>query len=223
MSGKVSSEHVLHGLRGKAASGDLDLDWLEEVKARKVVCMRCHGVRSMGEPLDIVIRGAPPKATKVFVPIVEHSIIERRLLDIIGWDVVGPAVVISRLFDGSGKEYGEFCVIRPRQWICIRANRVGVDSGPLHCPQCGRCFGTIWGNRRVYVVRTSLGEGPLWASNLHSLLVDEEVYQRLRTHRWRRLIFDRIPIVDKPRDGLPEHIEHYVPVTGGGVDWFFDK
>lgn len=214
----------LFGVRNKADEAVfVSRDWMEEAEASGRICRRCDGILGDDSPLDIVIKGPPPRATESCVRIAEHDVVERRMLDVIGWDVVERAAVVSRLLDESGKEYGDFCVIRPRHWTCIRASRLHVGRNPLHCPQCGRCLGALWGHRRVYVVQSSLGEGPLWAANGYPLLVDEGLHQRLRAHRWRHLVFDRIPIVDKPRDGLPEHIEHYVPVTRDGVDWFFDK
>lgn len=192
------------------------MDWLEEVERDGRVCRRCGGPMDNCGPLDIVVRMPPPRATELSVRIAEHDVVERRLLDAVGWDIVDRAAVVSRLLDESGREYGDYCVVHPRRWTSTRARQVIDDQGLMYCPLCGRCLGAALGPGRLYVVRSSLGEGPLWTSDLHSLLVDEAVHQRLRSHRWRNLIFDRIPIVDQPRDGLPEHIEHYVPVAPGG-------
>jgi hypothetical protein len=35
------------------------------------------------------------------------------------------------------------------------------------------------------------------------LVVTEKVFQRVTVNRWTRLSFDKLPVLDPPKDGLP--------------------
>jgi len=54
-----------------------------------------------------------------------------------------------------------------------------------------------------YLVRTRFSPVPISESNIHQLVVSEEVLDRIDLKRWKHLGIDELPIVNSPRDGRP--------------------
>ena len=69
------------------------------------------------------------------------------------------------------------------------------------CDVCGQLVYNPMG--RWYVLSSELGDLPLYLDRSAAIIVNENLYQRLKRRRWKKVDIRKLTVLDKPRDGFP--------------------
>jgi hypothetical protein len=106
-------------------------------------------------------------------------------------------LLLGAVFDGFGERMDGWSTVKARRRVIVRGSR---NAKTRVCPSCGWRFYSAAGARYLY---PSPPEGALvLESNLCGLVVSERLFSEMALVRGRGFGFERLPVVDSPRDGL---------------------
>jgi len=127
------------------------------------------------------------------------------LLEALG-DAVDKYLTLADVFDSSGKKLNAYRSIGAHKILEIRGDRT---SDRVFCPQCHRFQYSPLGKK--YLLRASLTGQPLYYAHFGPLVVNEELYDKLRGRRWPKLRIRELSVREEPLDGLPIDLSQVKP------------
>lgn len=135
--------------------------------------------------------------------------------------IFGPAILFARLdlLEALGKDFDKFIslgklyyrsgeILKQYRTIgaCDPLQIRGEPNSKRHfCSQCETFRYYALGN--LYILKKDLTGQPLYYETQGGFVVNEEIRQHLRSRHWDKLYIDEIPVLDKPKDGLPEDLK----------------
>ena len=150
----------------------------------KAVDVRLQDRRPRDKPLNFVYGEGVP-------------LVHRELLELIDADIVSRDLYIGRVFGKGGRVVDDWVTARGRRRVVLR----GIDdAGFRTCDNCGRMLYGAQGKRFLFPAPPA--DATIYGTHLAGFVIPLEICARLRAKRWRRLHFEKLPILDPPPDGL---------------------
>lgn len=182
---------------------DENQKWFEEFR-QKHQCRSCGRLarecRQRGT--DVRIMGRPARSALFAV----HTAI-----GIGGWeflnlfeDEFSRHFVMGHVLNSRAQYIPDLVTFVPHRPILIRSS----EPEYRFCAECAR-FVYSPSAGRSYVLRSSLQEKHVYGLDGSGLIVTREFRQRIEPRRWKSLIIEELPVLDRPLDGIDEFPEDY--------------
>ena len=188
--------HSLDILSMAIAAGELaENSWL---------CKECRYPKRNVGVVDVTLQeSANADETVTAVAAFGVPVIKRLFLDTLG-NTLLHELFIGRVFVEDKGEDTDWATVRCKDRLIVR--------GESHvawrvCPECNRNIYFAMGDRYLYP-GPSLG-CDIFESDLCGLILSEKVYSGINFEKWPELVVEQLPVLDTPRDGLPELIASY--------------
>jgi hypothetical protein len=143
---------------------------------------------------------------------VPYGFVDRILVDYLREDlleILSPEIAnhltFGRVMHTSHGELTSLTTIWSPRRVRIRA---GKKSDCWQCEECGQ---VIYNPRGYwYVLASDLTDAPLFFAK-GGIIVNEELYQRLKGCHWKKVDIRKLTVLDKPRDGFPADLSTITP------------
>jgi len=193
----------LYRIHTKSRSCDADKFWLKEFCANHV----CPGYgcgeifpEARKRAIDIRLK-EPPDISAVNVAEPPGVCIARRDFLALFGDEVCKYLKLGRVFLGDNTLLHGFVTFLGDRQILLRGAHNSRSSG--RCKICGQV--RYWPAYPWYIVKDCLRGQPLYESwPLDGLIITEELKARIEKGRWKGIYITKLPVLDEPRDGIPE-------------------
>lgn len=173
-----------------------DKAWLAEAE-RSLLCHSCRAPRHSDRGIDVMIQGKPDKSALNFVPGICVGVGLNHFLQALLPEGPEEFLHLGRLFNSEKEQFVDVATFIGRKSILIRG---GPKSTFRSCPECGRTWYSPVGKR--YVLRRDVDGVPVMDAWFGTLVVIEELVQRIKDKPWKNLVIQELELRDEPTDGL---------------------
>jgi hypothetical protein len=125
------------------------------------------------------------------------GLIHQDLIDCIGPEIVKRDLYLGRVTGDRGNEILEWSTFHGRRGVIIRGSK---DARCRTCDQCSRPVYSAMGKR--YLCPAPPENFTILESDIHGLVVPQDIYERIVVRKWRLLGIEKLPVLDEPLDGL---------------------
>jgi hypothetical protein len=117
-------------------------------------------------------------------------------------------LLLGNVFDANGQRLACFHTLGTDYSLRLRGSK---RSTRQFCKICGQLLYHPLDKR--YVLQSDLRDRPLYYSKrlMSGLLVREDLYARLKPLRFKKLYITKMPVLEKPEDGLPADLSEVTP------------
>lgn len=168
-------------------------------------CQECCTTPNEGRPPDVLkVKEIPSKVSVFSFTTCGFGVIATDLLEAMGNDAAR-GLRLGKLADRKGEVLDGFRTFVAVERIILR----GREQSLHHvCKSCGAMIYTYVPRESPYVTAEQVASRrAIYGIESTGLLVDEELRDRIG-ERWSDLIvFDEVPVLDSPRDGLPARLQ----------------
>lgn len=151
----------------------------------RAVEVMLQGTKIDDPPLNFVYGFGVPVAHKDFLFSFGEDVVRRDLY-------LGPVLL------SGGQLLNDWVTFRGRYRPIIRGRK---NVAYRQCGECGRDVYFATGTR--YLCPAPPADAVLYESDLFGLIVPEYLIDVNALRQWRRLVLDKLPVFDIPKDGLP--------------------
>jgi hypothetical protein len=141
---------------------------------------------------------------------VQGVVIDYARLDLL--EILGPAaeeyLTLGKLLDRTGKVIPQYRTLGSFNPLWVRGNRKSANG---FCSQCGELLYFALG--KPYVLRQDLTGQPLYYGTQEGLIVNEALADRIREKHFKKIYVRELPVLERPRDGLPADLRHLTPAS----------
>lgn len=165
-------------------------------------CSGCSHALSKPGSIDAYLAYPPDDAAVNIITGVGIGYAQVSLLEVIGVETMSMPLSLGHLY-AQGERLEDYATFRAEDLLFIRGEQVEGEYGSKFriCPICGRLLYFPMGRR--YIVASDLTSASVYETQLHTLLVDENAYQRLKQKQWKKLGIWKLPVKDiEPKDRL---------------------
>jgi hypothetical protein len=183
------------------APGNVDPRFMsKEAEAKATgVCPDCGAPKPGTAAVDATLQSRPSDECPInFVFGFGLGVARRDFLQSLGGEVVDNCLYIGRVFRQGTGPIADWVTFHGKHRIIVRGSK---HAGVRRCSECAE---------PVYF---SLGKQylcPRPGENIEmfyrvpgGLVITEALVQRIQANRWRELIIRKLPVLDTPRDGIP--------------------
>ncbi len=166
-------------------------DWL---------CTACANPVPAAQSINVKIQEIMPASIPLnFIMGCGVGIAQTEFLIRLGQESVEMDLYLGRVFNPEGSVLKDWVTFRGRHRVIVRGEK---NVGYRRCKDCGQSAYFAMGEHYLY-------PRPPYTASLFDagdggLVVTKDVFQRIRIDDWSLLIADRLPVLDKPKDGLPD-------------------
>jgi hypothetical protein len=162
------------------------------------LCPGCSSVKSGFGAIDVHLQAIPKHSALNFVWGMSIGIIRTDFLEVLGEEHVSRNLKLGRVLDAFGREISGFVTFRGRFRLVIRGDK---RSHYRRCEVCGRHGYSPMG--KWYLLSGFPDDSSIYESQLHGLIVNQEIAERVKQKKWRDLAIVKLPILDSPIDDKP--------------------
>jgi hypothetical protein len=154
--------------------------------------------RPTEDPLDVTVAEWPEDIALSFVARALVNVIRVDLLEALSPEAM-QFLSFGRVFDRSMRLLPDLKTVGSKARFYIRG---GPKSTRHFCNQCGRFLYYPLGP--WYMLESDLDGRPIYhSSTLMGIVVNEDLYDRVRKRKWEKLFVSRLKTRREPLDGLP--------------------
>ena len=180
-------------------------DW-EQTVFGSAICIGCKSPLPTVAYVDVRLETTPHVSPITIVMGLGLGLIQEAFIDALGRAEVERHLSLGRVSDGSGNLVPTLRTFVGKVQTTMRGNK---KSTFRFCDQCGKILYFPIGER--YLLKSEFSESPISESNIHQLVVGEEILDRIDLKRWKRLGIDELPIRDTPLDGRGADLRSVTP------------
>lgn len=182
-------------------NNSLSQDTEDDERARgRTLCVACGKPSDRTKPTDVMIQGARiPSTMMSFIWGSGLIVASHRLLERIPKPLLKAELLLGAVFDGFGERMDGWSTVKARRRVIVRGSR---NAKARVCPSCGWRFYSAAGARYLYPPPPKGSE--VLESDLCGLVVSERLFSEMALVRGRGFGFERLAVLDSPRDGLGE-------------------
>jgi len=126
------------------------------------------------------------------------------LLEAMGHDAA-ECLYVGKVMLESGEPAESFRAVRAKRTLFIRGTK---DTGQRICPTCGVRIIAPLGKEHLMACDLS-PDLLIYGEPEGRLILAGAVFRRLKTRRWRDIVFKPLPVREVPADGLPAKLSLY--------------
>ncbi|MBK8631688.1 MAG: hypothetical protein IPN84_16305 [Sphingomonadales bacterium] len=161
-------------------------------------CRVCRTIRIDARDFTIKIAEPRPGTSPIATLDEKVTLIERKLVDLIGEDRIRKNLFVGRVINDRGKELENWMALNGGlQEILVRGTR---EYGYRTCDGCDRIFYSSQGGR--YIFPPPETNGRIYLTNLGGLLLEESSIDRASIPKSRWLGVEVLKADPNPRDGF---------------------
>lgn len=181
------------------SSAESDKSWFEKFKADHPTCAGCSAHQDEWGAVDAVVSYMPKGRHFGGLRADDIGFMSRDLLACFSDQEIARGLHVGRLLDTNGNELERYCTVRGKHSLTVR----GDDQSEYRkCEVCGR--DVYFPITRFYILPHSIArQEPIYEA-ASGFAVNEEIYKRISSKRWRGARIDPLPLRDKPIDGMPD-------------------
>lgn len=180
------------GLDGCTLSRDLPLrapvNWL---------CPGCGYAKPGVAPIDVCVQEARMPLRRVMESVLLLGLVHRSFLAELDENVVARDLILGKVFLESGRCVDDWHTFRCRHRIIVRGSK---HAGARVCDECHQVLYSATGRRYLYPEPPA--DADIFESQLAGLVFRSHLLEHIDLKKYRKLIVDRLPILDPPPDGL---------------------
>lgn len=170
--------------------------WYEEFR-ETWLCHGCLTPKPGLEEVDVYLDTVPDNTPLNFVGGALISYARRDFFECVGLEEIDNTLYLGRVFDSEGKEYKNFVSYRGKSILHVRGNE---QSTYRICDVCGAKLYFALGRKYIMADRLT-GSNLYKGDGTGDLIVNETLYERIASKRWRKLAIQKLPVLEKPVDG----------------------
>jgi hypothetical protein len=189
--------HCYYQLSSKSGDPETpDKKWLANAEA-SLLCRSCRAPRHSNAGIDVMIQGVPDRSALNFVPGICVGVGLSRFLRKLLPEGPEEFLHLGRVLGSDNKPHSDVATFIGHKTVLIRG---GPKSTFRSCPECGRIWYSPVGRR--YVLRRDVEQASVLDAWFGTLVVVEEVAQRIIGTKWKNLDIQKLELRDEPVDGL---------------------
>jgi hypothetical protein len=175
-----------------------------EAAKRDWLCLGCNFPKPGRASIDVTLQSPEPRDAPLnFVYGFGIPIAKRAFLECFG-DSVFRDLHVGRVFLEGGGKLSDWVTFRGKAPLIVRGTR---NISYRVRVECGRNVYFAMGSR--YLFPTPPNDHDLFESDLSGLIVSESMFDRIALNSWPKLIFDKLPVLDSPKDALRDLLVSY--------------
>jgi hypothetical protein len=162
--------------------------------------------RNPPKAIDICLRHRGEDVALTFAEGVVVSLARLDFLEALDDDYL-KWLTLGRVFDRAGKLIPDLKTLGSRgKPLIVRGNAASTRE---FCPVCKSLQYFPLGTH--YILRADLTGQPIYHKPAVGIIVNEGLCERLKRQRFKRIRYQELAILDKPRDGLPIDLSKVLP------------
>lgn len=150
-------------------------------------CKGCKLPRIGCGEIDVSLQEAPQNIPLNIIMGVGVGIIQDEFLDALGHSIARQYLFLGRVYGPDGKLIERFMTFRGKQTLIIRGNE---KSSYRKCEVCGRDIYFAMGKK--YLLGDIPSGIPIFGSLSNQLIVNEDVYQKIKNIKWKSLFIYKL-------------------------------
>lgn len=192
---------VYYHIHTTGVNNSLSQDTEDDEKSRgRTLCPACGKPSDRTRPTDVMIQGARIPSTMMSTIWGSGLIVaSHRLLDRIPISIRKANLLLGAVFDGFGDRVEGWATVKVRRRVIIRGSR---NAKTRVCARCG--WRTYYAAGARYLYPPPREGLEIFESHLSGLVVTERLFSEMALVRGRGFGFERLAVLDSPRDGLGE-------------------
>jgi hypothetical protein len=166
------------------------------------LCSGCASPKPGVGSIDVRIQEeGPGDVPLTFVSGCGIGLVHQEFLIELGADNVAQDLLLGTVFGPSGNEIEGWSTFRGRHKLVIRGTS---NVGLRQCSVCGRNIYFATGKRYLYPLPSPSVR--IFESHLWGLVIGKNLMQSISLHAWPKLGVEKLKVLEKPIDRLPEII-----------------
>lgn len=197
----MQAKAVYYHIHTTGVNNSLSQDTEDDEKARgRTLCLGCGKPSDRTKPTDVMIQGTRiPSMMMSFIWGSGLIVASQKLLERIPKPVLRAELLLGAVFDGYGERMDGWSTVKVRRRVIVRGSR---NAKTRVCARCG--WRTYYAAGARYLYPPPREGLEILESDLSGLVVTERLFSEMALVRGRGFGFERLAVLDSPRDGLGE-------------------
>ena len=181
-----------------------DDSWVERLKQEKVICDCGNVIKHTA--IDVYLN---EKIKKSFAPITYArgtfiGMLREDLVSLLGLQNIKNVFSVGKVYDMKKNISKEYISIVPKVLTFVRGGKESI------CRRCNRCGTVLYFPLPLnswYIVEKSIPNVILFPSALTGIIINAEIYRRLKESGIKRIGYEKLPVLGGAIDGCDSYFE----------------